>query len=138
MVSLWKMTLPGRFSHAYNEAMDMYRKAKLAQELERILDILIREYQPERVILFGSMASGQVNEWSDLDLVVIKETQCPFMGRLKEVALLCRARVGVDYLVYRPAEFQAMIAEGNPFVLKDILQRGKVLYERQPAASVAR
>ena len=117
--------------------MHAERYATLNKALKQILETLITEYQPEKVILFGSMATGQVGEWSDLDLVIIKETTKPFIQRSEEVALLCMAPVGVDYLVYTPAEFEQMIAEENPFIVKEILNQGKILYERQPAAAVA-
>jgi uncharacterized protein len=120
----------------YNVSMNEKRQAKLNQALERILLTLAAEYRPEKVILFGSMAQASVGEWSDLDLVIIKDTSKPFLQRLKEVALLCRAPVGVDFLVYTPGEFDQMIADRNPFILEEVIDKGKVLYERQPAATV--
>lgn len=83
------------------------------------------------------MATDTVGEWSDIDLVIIKDTALPFLRRLKEVALLCRVWVGVDYLVYTPDEFTQMVADENPFILEEVIQKGKVLYERQPAKAVA-
>ena len=101
------------------------------------MHVLTTQYQPEKVILFGSMAEGTVSEWSDIDLVIIKETSLPFLQRLEEVALLCLAHEGVDYLVYTPGEFARMIAERNPFVIKEIVEKGKVLYERYATEAVA-
>jgi uncharacterized protein len=83
----------------YNVNMNEERQAKLNQALERILLTLAAEYPPEKVILFGSMAQAAVGEWSDLDLVIIKDTPRSFLQRVKEVALLCQAPVGVDFLV---------------------------------------
>ncbi len=117
--------------------MDTKREQKLAAALESILHVLITRYEPEKVILFGSMAEGTVREWSDLDLVIIKDTSLPFLQRLKEVALLCLAPVSVDYLVYTPDEFAQMIFENNPFILGEVLRKGKILYERQPIEAVA-
>src|SRR5512136_3348037 len=105
--------------------MNEERQAKLNQALERILLTLAVEYRPEKVILFGSMAQGSVGEWSDLDLVIINDTSKPFLQRLKEVALLCRAPVGVDYLVYTPEEFAQMVQSKNPFILEEIVRKGK-------------
>jgi hypothetical protein len=51
--------------------------------------------------------------------------------------LLCRARVGVDFLVYTPKEFAQMIAENNPFIVEEVIRKGKVLYERQLVETVA-
>lgn len=116
--------------------MNTKRHEKLTEALDHILSILISQYQPEKVMLIGSMSTATVGEWSDIDLVIIKETSLPFLQRLKEVALLCQAPVGVDFLVYTPDEFKQMIAEGNPFILEEVLDKGKVLYE-QPVEAVA-
>ncbi|HEX6386363.1 MAG TPA: nucleotidyltransferase domain-containing protein, partial [Anaerolineae bacterium] len=113
--------------------MSVEREAKLNEALQHILHVLKTQYEPEKVILFGSMVEDTVGEWSDLDLVIIKDTPLPFLQRLKEVALLCSVWVGVDYLVYTPEEFSQMIAEGNPFIVEEVLGKGKVLYERDPA-----
>jgi predicted nucleotidyltransferase len=117
--------------------MNTERYKKLTAALEHIMHVLTTQYQPEKVILFGSLAEGTVGEWSDIDLVIIKDTSLPFLQRLKEVALLCRVSVSVDFLVYTPDEFAHMVADNNPFIIKEILQQGKVLYEREPAAAVA-
>ncbi|MDW8327701.1 MAG: nucleotidyltransferase domain-containing protein [Anaerolineales bacterium] len=105
--------------------------------MEQILHRLLAHDPPERVILFGSLASEAVSEWSDLDLVIIKKTDKPFVRRLREVALLCRPTVGVDFLVYTPEEWAQLIADRNPFVVGEILRRGIVVYERQPAGTMA-
>jgi predicted nucleotidyltransferase len=116
--------------------MHTERYAQLAKVLEHIVQMLTKHYQPDKIILFGSMASGTVSEWSDLDLVIIKDTPRPFLQRLEEVALLCLAPVGVDYLVYTPDEFAQMIAQNNFFIINEVVRKGKVVYERQPAAAV--
>jgi len=122
-------------SLCYNVPMN--RQRKLNQVLTNILETIISDYQPEKIILFGSLAEGQVGEWSDLDLVIIKDTNDPFMKRSEEIALLCMAPVGVDYLVYTPNEFEQMVAEKNPFIVEEIVKKGKVLYERPLAPAMA-
>lgn len=117
--------------------MSTERREKLHRALQNILHVLQSEYHPEKVILFGSLAENEPGQWSDIDLAIIKDTDLPFLDRLEEVALLCRAPVGVDYLVYTPEEFEQMIAAGNPFVIEEILNKGKVVYEREPAKPVA-
>ena len=113
--------------------MNTERYTTLNQALEQILAVLRAEYHPEKVILFGSMTDGTVSEWSDIDLLIIKNTSLPFMQRIKKVALLCRASVGVDYLVYTPDEIKQMKGKRNPFIL-DVLQKGRVLHEHRLVA----
>jgi len=53
------------------------RAQVLQAELDRFVDIVSREMNPERIVLFGSFTHGEVHEWSDLDLVVVMETDLP-------------------------------------------------------------
>jgi predicted nucleotidyltransferase len=70
-----------------------------------------------------------VGEWSDIDLVVVKETDRRFLDRTKNVLQLLQPRVGVDVLVYTPQEFERLARERN-FVRTEIRGKGRVLYER--------
>lgn len=105
------------------------RRALLERELSRWLPLLIAHEQPDKIILFGSYCTGQVGEWSDLDLVIVKKTKPPFLDRTRQVLELLKPQVGVDVLVYTPAEFEQLSQE-RPFVRREIVAKGKVIYER--------
>ena len=105
------------------------RQKLLEKELGRFLPLLQQHYHPHKIILFGSLASGQVGEWSDLDLIIVAETDKRFLDRAKEAMLLLRPKVGVDLLVYTPEEFKHLSQE-RLFFHTEILGKGKVLYER--------
>ena len=105
------------------------RNTLLENELGRFLPLLQRHYRPYKIILFGSLAAGQVGEWSDLDLVIVAETDKRFLDRVKEAMLLLCPKVGVDLLVYTPEEFKHLSRERR-FFHTEILEKGKVLYER--------
>lgn len=107
------------------------RKSLLERSLEQITSVLIREYRAERIILFGSLATGTITETSDLDLLVVKKTPLPFYERLREVALLCPLEVGADILVYTPDEVEEALRE-NRFFRDEILGKGREVY-RAPA-----
>ncbi len=105
------------------------RRALLERELDRWLPLLVAHERPDKIILFGSYCAGQIGEWSDLDLVIIKETQAPFLDRTRQVLELLKPQVGVDVLVYTPKEFEQLSQE-RAFVRQEIVAKGKVLYER--------
>ena len=105
------------------------RKQLLEQELKRYLSLLTGHDQPERVILFGSLVGGNVRPESDIDLVIIKQTELPFWKRLREMRRLLQPRVGTDILVYTPNEFE-QLRRGRPFFQDEILNKGRVVYER--------
>ena len=114
---------------ASDEGASEERKRLLARELDRYVRLLIAQGDPERIIVFGSMASGEIEPWSDIDLVIVQQTDLPFMKRLREVRRLLKPRVGTDILVYTPGEFEQLRRE-RPFVREEILGKGVVLYER--------
>jgi len=106
------------------------REKLLKQELNRYLALLIKYENPEKVILFGSMTTGDVHEWSDIDLVVIKDTKLPFLQRIDKIYQLLHPRVGTDIIVYTPEEFKRM-SEERIFIRDEILGKGIVIYERK-------
>jgi uncharacterized protein len=105
------------------------RQAMLHNELQRWLPLLIKSFDPEQIILFGSLNQGRVTEWSDIDLVIIQDTKLPFLKRIQQVLRLLRPKVGLDLLVYTPEEY-ATLGQERKFVRDEIASKGKVLYER--------
>jgi uncharacterized protein len=103
------------------------REALLRQELDRIVEILKKEYQPEEIILFGSMAQGDIHAWSDIDLLIIKETDQRPIDRCTEVCRIVKPVVGLDLFVYTPSEYQMLLTENLTFV-RNIARTGTVLY----------
>lgn len=106
------------------------RKQLLKKELNRIKETIIKHYLPEKLILFGSMASGNIHEWSDIDLVIIKKTNDRFMDRLNKVSFMSKPKVGINFLVYTPEEIQRLTEQKHYFLLEEILKKGTVIYER--------
>jgi predicted nucleotidyltransferase len=106
------------------------RQSLLERELNRYVQILAEEENPEKVIVFGSVASGDVNEWSDIDLVVINNTHLPYLKRLFKIQALLQPQVGTDLLYYTPQEFEKLCRE-RAFFREEILEKGKVVYERR-------
>lgn len=86
-------------------------------------------YDPEKIILFGSAARGDTDEYSDIDLILIKQTDKRFVQRLVEAGSLIPLDLAVDVFVYTPEEFQSMIEKGNPFI-EEALKDGKLVYEK--------
>ena len=95
--------------------------------LREIVEVL-KPYDPERIILFGSRARGEAHELSDYDLVVIKRTDRSFVDRLQDmVPYLAQLQRPADILVYTPEEFDRMGDIGLGWMVR---QEGITLYER--------
>lgn len=106
------------------------RKKALEEELDRITEVIKRDYQPEKIILFGSLASGKVHEWSDIDLLIVKKTAKRPVERCLEVCRLVGPKVGIDLFVYTPEEYETLLKERFSLLLK-IVNTGKTLYEKR-------
>lgn len=98
--------------------------------LDEILRLIVQTAQPQKVILFGSRARGNVHPGSDLDILVVKESTEPRYRRAVPILLaLSSIHVPMDILVYTPQEIEAWRAVPQAFVTTAI-REGKVLYER--------
>ncbi len=95
--------------------------------LATIVEVL-KPYDPERIILFGSRARGEADELSDYDLIVIKQTRRPFLDHLQDIVpYRLQLQRTADILVYTPEEFDRMGEVGLGWVVQ---QEGITLYER--------
>jgi predicted nucleotidyltransferase len=101
-------------------------------QIIRLSEGIARDFNPDRIILFGSYAYGTPQDHSDVDLLVIM----PFEGksRDKRLEIWGRARppFSVDILVRRPEDTQRRYRQWDPLI-REALDHGKVLYERDGA-----
>jgi predicted nucleotidyltransferase len=99
---------------------------------------IVREVDPQRILLFGSWARGDANQQSDVDLLVIeREPFGPNRSRRQEAARIWRClsefRVPKDILVYSVSEIDRW-KDSSYHVVGKALKEGKVLYESDRCA----
>jgi len=90
--------------------MEQARIAERDRRVEQLRDALDR-FGCERAILFGSAARGDVHEGSDLDDLVVKQTDLPFVERPRALYALLPPGVAIDAVVYTPHEFARLSAD---------------------------
>ena len=87
-----------------------------------------KQFNPQKIILFGSYAYGKPTEDSDVDLLVIM----PFRGKgarkATEILLATDPCFPIDLLVRTPQQIRTRIKLGD-FFIREITQKGKILYE---------
>jgi predicted nucleotidyltransferase len=80
------------------------------RRVEQLREALAR-FGCERAILFGSAARGDVHEGSDLDVLVVKQTDLPFVERPRALYALLEPGIVLDAIVYTPQEFARLSAD---------------------------
>ncbi len=99
------------------------------EELFEKIRTTYQSFNSERIILFGSWAKGKGDDYSDIDLIFVLNSQKRFLDRLEELYERWPLPKGVDILAYTPQEFEEMLEEGNSF-LERAVQEGIVIYEK--------
>lgn len=98
------------------------------QEVDEVVKKIVSFYKPEKVILFGSYAKGTATNRSDMDILVIKETDEPFRirGRLLR-QLFYSSIIPVDLLIFTKEEFEEYQAKPYSFI-GSVLETGIEVY----------
>lgn len=72
-----------------------------------VTKVLVTRARPERVYLIGSFARGQEDCDSDIDLLVVKDTDLPRHKRARELRkMIAPYKYPLDLLVYSRDEFE--------------------------------
>jgi predicted nucleotidyltransferase len=102
--------------------------------LAEVVRRIVAAIDPDKIILFGSYAHGTPHEYSDLDLFIIKSGQYDRLDMQGKIdSLFWDISLPMDILVRTPEQVNQELALGNAFIRVNVLQRGKVLYERATA-----
>lgn len=107
-------------------------KEEIKTILSEIVEKLKSEYNPLKIILFGSYAYGNPTEDSDIDLLILKNTEKRRVDRfvgVKRIIYNPNRKIQVSPLIYTPDELEERLRIGDDFI-KEIFQKGVVLYER--------
>jgi predicted nucleotidyltransferase len=99
--------------------------------LGEIVRRILATGSPERIVLFGSRARSEARPDSDLDLLIVEQSDLP---RYKRAARYLRALIGLfpakDIVVWTPEEVAEWGGVHNAFITT-ILREGVTLYEKQ-------
>ena len=102
---------------------------KLEQSLLVVVERLQAMDEVTRISIFGSYAQGRRDLFTDLDVLVVMDTQMGLMERLKYLYSTLALPVDMDILCYTVEEFDSL-KEVQP--LKGILKEEQLLYEKKP------
>ena len=99
-----------------------------ANIIEEITRRITSNFDPLKIILFGSYAYGNPKSESDIDILVIMNTPLSEVQQAQAIRKTINPLFGLDLLVYKPDNISKRIQWDDPF-LKEILEKGIILYE---------
>lgn len=115
-----------------NEPTPSWYEPITEEMLEKITQRIVKAFQPDKIILFGSYAYGQPAFKSDVDLLVV-------MNRFRSKSVFERDRlvtsvarphgIALDVLVRTPKEVAYRLKIGDRF-FREVMTKGEVLHER--------
>ena len=97
-------------------------------KIRAFVDEVVRRFQPERVVLFGSYAYGQPTADSDVDLLVIMRHKGAGAEQAARIRQMIRSGFPLDLIVRSPANIRQRVKIGDSFI-REILEKGQVLHE---------
>jgi predicted nucleotidyltransferase len=104
-------------------------RARIPDEVIReLISRIALQFRPERIILFGSYAYGKPRPESDVDLLVVMNTQLRETQQALQIRQHINPLFGVDILVYTPSRLEQRLKLGDSF-LREITEKGSVVYE---------
>ncbi|MCL2712538.1 MAG: nucleotidyltransferase domain-containing protein [Methanomassiliicoccaceae archaeon] len=98
------------------------------READRVIEMAKQKIEPDLMIVFGSVAKGTAGDDSDLDLILVKESdEDGFMRSVKARMALEDSRIPIDIIVYTPKEFNERLTDQYSLVY-DAVKTGKIIH----------
>jgi len=97
--------------------------------LDRIVDRIVNMFSPKKIIIFGSAANGTAGEDSDVDLLIVMDTEQSYHRRSGPIRAAMRGiPVATDVMVLTPCEYEELKDDESSFA-SEISRTGVVAYE---------
>jgi predicted nucleotidyltransferase len=98
-------------------------------QIEELCRRIAVDFNPLRILLFGSFAWGVPTSDSDVDLLVILQFEGKPLHKAVEILNRVAPRFPVDLVARRPEDTVRRYSEGDPLI-REAIDKGKVMYER--------
>jgi uncharacterized protein len=102
----------------------------MEKTIKKMVDYIVYKVDPEKIILFGSMASGNMNLHSDIDLLIVVDNADLKESYAELVENYARTlSVNADVLIYERMEIEKASLKANSFI-RSVIKSGKNIYEK--------
>jgi predicted nucleotidyltransferase len=107
---------------------DAFDRRKRNAHIKKLCKQIASEFNPEKIILFGSQAYGKPTAESDIDLLVVMSYEGTPFRQAGEILKRLQVWMPVDLIVRSAEEIEERLKIGDQF-MREILDHGKVMYE---------
>lgn len=100
-------------------------------QVDLAVDAIAKGVKPRAIIIFGSVADRTARDDSDIDMIVVMDTDTPYFYRNIQIQRILRAnglKVDRDVIVLTPDEFEERVNDRHSFI-HEIYSKGYVAYE---------
>jgi predicted nucleotidyltransferase len=111
-------------------AMDQTQTTVTLPGVQKLVQQIVDRFHPQKVILFGSHAYGKPTEDSDVDLLVVMQTEENPLHTAARISASVDHPFPLDILVIRPSDLAAALQEQNIFET-EVVNKGVILYEAE-------
>lgn len=108
--------------------VDIERSDEIYRRIGDYVKEVVKSLNPHLVILFGSFATGDINEGSDIDILVVANFKEKFLDRIRTLMDINTFKIPIEPVGYTPEEFSEMKEKGNPFII-DVVEKGRIMYK---------
>ena len=105
---------------------------KINAQIKNLCQQIVENFNPQKIILFGSHAYGKPTADSDVDLLVVMQFEGRDSHKAVEILTRLKTDLPLDLLVRTSEQVRERI-EMEDFFMREIAQRGKILYETNDA-----
>src|SRR5437588_4205504 len=102
------------------------------EEIQKFCQQIAQDFHPDKIILFGSYASGGASEFSDVDLLIVMPFDGSPLQQAAKIITRLNPPMAVDLIIQTPGQVAERLAQHDGF-MREIVERGKVAYEAQHA-----
>jgi len=103
----------------------------MEKKIQEVANKIVKDYNPEKIILFGSYAWGNPTKDSDVDLFIVKDSPKKGRGIAYEIDRSIFPRpFAIDILAYTPTEVKEKIEKDRNLFIEDVINNGKILYAK--------
>ena len=109
--------------------VDIGKSEEIFRKIDDYIDEVVKKLNPSLIILFGSFATGDINEGSDVDLLVVADFKENFLDRIRILLDINIFKIPVEPVGYTPEELEEMKNRKNSFIL-EVLEKGRIMYKQ--------